>query len=131
MNLTWKKNEVSGNLEAAISAKLLSVSETVLTLNNEKNTEYRVCAIQLPNGKNVTAIMYEANFIYGVTPGTNYSCRVIRDTKREDNSVLITMSHLVAAERATLADFGLDSEPEVASISKGVSAESITSQKVK
>jgi len=110
MNLEWKKSEVTGNLEASFNGKLLSVSETVLNLNNDAKTEYRIATIQIDGSKgskNVTAIMYESNFKHGVEKGNSYLCKAVYDESRADKSVLITISHLVAGDRATIEDFGI------------------------
>ena len=114
MNLNWTKNAETGSYEANLSAKLKSVSETVFQSKNDKKTEYRIAIVQLPNGKDVTAMMYEANYRHGVTPGTSYLCKAIYN-KENGQDVLITVSHLVAGERASIKDLGF-SMPSEASI---------------
>lgn len=104
MNLTWKQNEQTGNYEANFSAKLMSVSDKTFASNNEKGTLYRAVTIQLENGSSYQGIMYEANYQHGVTMGNSYLCRAINSGK--DENVLITVSHLAAAPRATVKDFG-------------------------
>ena len=104
MNLNWKKNDLTGNYEANFSAKLMSVSDRVFQSNNEKATPYRVATVQLEDGKAVSGIMYDANYQHGVTVGNTYLCRAI--TSGQDDNVLVTVSHLTAAARATTKDFG-------------------------
>ena len=118
MELKWKKSEqVEGSFEANLAVTLISVGET--TQENKNGTVYHVGSVTLDNGKNVSAIIYEKNFNYGVTPGTKYLAKAIYDPKR-GNDVLIQMSHLVAAERANIADLGFsfDEVDELAAISK-------------
>ena len=104
MNLTWKQNETTGNYEANFSAKLMSVSDKTFASNNEKGTLYRAVTIQLENGNSFQGIMYESNYKHGVTIGNSYLCRAINSGK--DENVLLTVSHLAAAPRATTKDFG-------------------------
>ena len=104
MNLNWIKNEKTGSYEAAFAAKLRSVSDKTFT--NVNGTEYRIASIDLPNGKTVSGIMYESNFQHGVTVGNTLACRAIYQGSGEN--VLITVSHLAAAERATIDDFGFE-----------------------
>jgi len=104
MNLTWKQNEQTGNYEANFSAKLMSVSDRTFISSNEKGTLYRAVTIQLENGNSYQGIMYEANYQHGVAIGNSYLCKAINSGK--DENVLITVSHLAAAPRATVKDFG-------------------------
>lgn len=104
MNLTWTKNELTGSYEAGFSAKLRSVSDA--TFQNVNETTYRIANIELPTGKVVSGLMYESNFQHGVQVGNTYLCRAVY--QGEGQNVLITVSHLAAAERATINDFGFE-----------------------
>ena len=104
MNLTWKQNEMTGNYEANFSAKLMSVSDRTFESKNEKGTLYRAVTVQLENGNSFQGIMYESNYKHGVTIGNSYLCRAINSGK--DENVLLTVSHLASAPRATTKDFG-------------------------
>lgn len=108
MNLDWNKNEESGNLEANFNATLKSVSDTIFEFDNENKTKYRIATVQLETGKNISGIMYEKNYQHGVELGNSQMCRASYDETREDDSIFITVSHLVVGDRATAADLGLD-----------------------
>lgn len=103
-------NPQTGNPEVQFEAKLLSISPTTFQLNNEKQTPYRVASVEFVNNqgevKVSSAIVYEANFTYGMKPGITYLCRAIRTTGQ--STPLVTMSHLVATERASFDDFNFD-----------------------
>lgn len=91
--------------EARFQATLVSVGDTILKLNNDKGTPYRICTIKLESGKTVSARMYEGNFAHGVTPGEKYSCTARTYANAEgEEQVDITMSHLTQAPRATMSD---------------------------
>lgn len=108
MKLNWKKNETSGNSEATFAAKLEAVSDR--TFKNVNDTEYRIATIKLPeSGDSRSAIMYESNYQHGVEVGKTYACRIIFNKENPEN-VLLTVSHLIAGERATLSDFGISVE---------------------
>jgi hypothetical protein len=107
MKLNWKENDLTGRMEANFSAKLISVSES--TFKNVNETEYRIAGIELENGNQVQGLMYEKNFEHGVEIGNSYSCRAIYDKENPEN-LLITISHLPSAKRASLEDFGLTIE---------------------
>lgn len=103
-------NPQTGNPEVQFEGKLLSISNTTLTLNNDKQTPYRVASVQYINNDGVekvaSAIVYEANYTYGMTPGVTYLCRAIKTPGQ--STPLVTMSHLVATERASFDDFNFD-----------------------
>ena len=105
MNLNWKFNQERNVHEASFAGILKSVSEQTFELNNEKKTKYRIATVEL-EGKAIQAMMYEKNYAHGVKMGDSYSCRATYDPKWGNNQPLITVSHLPAAQRATLADLG-------------------------
>lgn len=104
MKLTWKKSELTGSYEANFSAKLRSISDA--TFQNVNKTVYRIANIELPTGKVVSGLMYESNFQHGVQVGNSYLCKAVYEGKGDN--VLITVSHLAAAERASIGDFGFE-----------------------
>lgn len=118
-------NPQTNNPEVQFEGKLLSVSSNVLNLNNEKQTPYRVATIQYANAdgvvKTASAIIYEANFKYGVTPGLSYLCRAIKTPGQ--TTPLVTMSHLVATERASFDDFNFDAVEEAEQVISGESGD--------
>lgn len=103
-------NSQTGNPEVQFEAKLLSISTNTFQLNNEKQTPYRVASVEFVNNqgevKVSSAIVYEANYTYGMKPGTTYQCRAIKTPGQA--TPLVTMSHLVATERASFDDFNFD-----------------------
>lgn len=104
MNLDWNKTE-EGIYQAKLTTKLISVSDKVFKFDNEKQTEYRVCVIELENGKQASAVMYESNHSYGVNVGTSYASRAIYDPAK-GKELFLTVSHLAAADRLTIEDLG-------------------------
>jgi hypothetical protein len=103
-----QKNPSTGAVEqvASCSAKLVSIGEE--PKKNVNGVEFRnaTVSIETANGdrKNFGAIVYENNYKHGIQVGGEYLTRI---TVGEDNSVLITMSHLTGSSSASLADFGL------------------------
>ena len=97
-------NDYTGQEELIFNADLVSISDSVL--ENVNGTEYRVASVrfQNPNGETVTrsAIVYEKNYQYGMSVGNSYQCTAINGSQ----GVLIRMSHLEQAGRATKNDFG-------------------------
>ena len=85
-------------------AKLISVSPNAKP--NVNGTMFRNASVEFPNinGELVTrqAIVYDNNFAYGMIVGNEY----LTTATKTDEGVIITMSHLVAAETATADDFG-------------------------
>ena len=101
--LNFVKSPVTGQFEAGFNAKLVSISKTILT--NSNGTQYRIAQIELPNGKEVSGRMYEANYKHGAPIGQSVLCRATKYNDSTGNEMLdITVSHLTGAERATLAD---------------------------
>lgn len=100
----WTPNAQTGQLEYVFQGELISVSEK--TQENSKGTEFRVGSVKLPNGKIKSCRVYEKNFAHGMEVGTSYRCTATQyqDTNG-DLAIDILMSHLTAAERATIDDF--------------------------
>lgn len=103
-------NSQTGNPEVQFEGKLLSISPNVFQLNNDKQTPYRVASVEFVNNqgevKVSSALVYEANYSYGMKPGITYLCRAIKTPGQ--TAPLVTMSHLVATERASFDDFNFD-----------------------
>jgi len=99
-------NPTTGQEEIIFEAKLLSIAEKPLV--NVNGTEYRPASIEFKdvNGKlqQATCIVYESNFVYGMSKGNSYSARAVKT----DKGILITVSHLSAAARPdeTMFSFG-------------------------
>lgn len=112
---TTEINPVTGNKETTFEAKLVSISNKVLEFNNDNKTPYRVATIEFETANNelkqVSAIVYESNFSYGMTPGTTYRAKAIFTPGQAQP--LITVSHLTASARATFDDFGFDNSVAV------------------
>jgi hypothetical protein len=114
MKLNWKKDEVTGNLIANFTGKLVSVAENAI--ENVNGTQYRPCTVTINDAgqkTNITGIMYEKNYEHGVDIGDNLLCRASYDPEQEGEDIFVNVSHLKAAERATLSTFGLDKAPSV------------------
>jgi hypothetical protein len=122
---TFKRNTRTNNLEAQFSAKLISLSESVQ--QNSNGTDYRVGTIEFSdvngNTQRSSALMYESNFAYiqdeyeknedtkqleCVNGVQTYLCTAINDDSRDGDNVLITVSHLTGAGRATKSMFGFE-----------------------
>lgn len=101
MNFTYERNPKTGNVEAVFGAKLLSISDETLKLQNENETLYRPCTVEFEDAEGKTrttrAIMYEANYQKGVEVNQTYLSRAVNDETRDDNSVLVIVSHLVGS----------------------------------
>lgn len=118
--MNFKINSVTGNQEAQFTGKLLSISEQVL--QNTNGTSYRVGTVQFKNaqGNTVqrTGLIYESNYVNKDTSevrmsvGNEYLCTAI--VAEGQDSVLITVSHLQGAARASKDDFGFVTQPELA-----------------
>lgn len=116
---TFKFDSSQGTYRANFPAKLISVSSDVRELNNENRTKYRVSTIEFVNKdgvvKQATALIYEANYAYGMTEGNTYlaSATFTQEAMATKGAPLLTVSHLAAAERASADDFGFDFENPV------------------
>lgn len=108
------ENDQNGNQRMQFSGKLISpLSPTVLELNNEKRTKYRIANVEFTNAKGQvvqrSAAIFEGNYSKGeLTVGENYLCTVTLVVNKQTGEVTpyIQMSHLVAgAGRATADDF--------------------------
>lgn len=100
----WTKNEVTGQLEHVFQGELISVGKD--TQENSKGTEFRIGSVKLPNGKIKSCRIYEKNFDYGMEVGTSYRCTATQyKDANGDTLVDVLMSHLTAAERASIDDF--------------------------
>lgn len=100
----WTPNVQTGQLEHVFQGELISVSAS--TQENSKGTEFRVGSVKLPNGKIKSCRIYEKNFDYGMEVGTSYRCTATQyKDANGDTLVDVLMSHLTAAERASIDDF--------------------------
>lgn len=113
--MKYQVNEETGNNEAIFSAELLSVSDKVLTMNNEKQTQYRVGTIRFEDDggtkHTVTTVIYEKSYQRGMIVGETYQA-VAQETEK---GVFIHTSHLTNSERAT-ADMFNFSEATVSQV---------------
>jgi hypothetical protein len=97
--------------EFQFSGELLSINSNPLTNVNGK--EYHVCTVRFKdvdgNVQTSTAIMYGANYAYGVKEGNSYLCTATPTVDADGNeSVIIKVSHLQqlpSAERPSLSMF--------------------------
>lgn len=101
--LSWKSNLITGQLEADFRAKLISIGDNVLELNNKHKTPYVLCTIEMPSGKQVSGRMYQKNAekCNEETIGQQVLCKATQ----YDGGIDITVSHLTSAPRVTLAEF--------------------------
>lgn len=103
----WTKNEVTGQLEMSFQGELVSVGENVL--ENSNGTLFRIGSVRLPNGKVKSCRIYEKNYEKGMTIGVSHLCTATQYIDATGAiAVDVQMSHLTQAERATLADFGVE-----------------------
>lgn len=113
-NLNWKP--IEGNpdqIQAQVSAKLLSISDEPREFNNEKRTKYYLgtCEFDVVNDdgvvetKRTTCMIYANNHKYGMEVGKSYltNLRLSRDKK-----IYVNMSHLQGAGVLSLDDLGID-----------------------
>jgi hypothetical protein len=116
--MNFKTNQVTGNQEAQFTGKLLSISEQVL--ENMNGTSYRVGTVEFKNAQGAkvqrSGLIYESNYStkdgeVRMSAGNDYLCTAIITEGRED--VLITISHLTGASRASKDDFGFVAEPKL------------------
>jgi hypothetical protein len=123
MKFTFSPNPQTGLNETAFNAKLISIADTAL--QNANGKDYFPCTIEFTNASGqparVGGIINKKNYDYGMTLGKSYLCRGIYNPEVSKTELLITVSHLEGATRATIADFGLAFE-EVATDKKPVGA---------
>jgi len=97
-------NDYNGQEEIQFQARLVSVSDQ--ELENVNGTPYRVATIEFENANGVqtqsSAIIYSGNYDRGMTTGRSYLCTAVQG----EQGVLVRMSHLEQAARATADDFG-------------------------
>lgn len=111
MKLNWKveTNPTTGEkaLVAGLTTELVSVAKNPIA--NANGTMYYPATVRYENEKGDTvtrgALVYEANFNYGLTVGNVYSAKVI---KAVGKLPLIVMSHLERAGSASDEDFDFD-----------------------
>tara|TARA_B110000503_G_C7007864_1_gene354378 strand:+ start:281 stop:634 length:354 start_codon:yes stop_codon:yes gene_type:complete len=105
-------NEVTGQVETQFEGKLISIGGKVQENSNGK--EYLVGTIQFENSKGDkvqrSAIINKKNFDYGMEIGNSYLCRAVNG----EQGVLISVSHLTQAARASVSDFAFESVKSVA-----------------
>jgi hypothetical protein len=122
--LVFKSSTVKkGTFEADCAVELLVVGEK--EQQNSNGTTYKVVTAKL-NGKNITAIIYQGNYSKGIEVGNNYAAKAIYDPSR-GGELLIQMSHLIAGERANIADFEFEmvETDELAAIAKEAKLEKV------
>lgn len=112
-----------GTFEANCSVELLAIGEK--EQQNSNGTIYKVATVKL-NDKNVTAIVYQGNYSKGIEIGNKYAAKAIYDPTR-GGDLLIQMSHLIAGERANIADFEFEmvETDELAAIAKEAKLEKV------
>lgn len=104
-------NLLTGALEANYFGTLVSVSDKVLALKNEKKTPYRLGVVKLPTNEEISCKIWEKSFQHGMVNGEKYRCTAtkwIDDAKVEQ--IDSTMSHLQGANRGTAASYAFLSE---------------------
>lgn len=115
---TFKVNPATGNPETTFTGTLKQVSDDVR--ENVNGTPYRLATIEFTNAdgviKTAGCMIYEKNYSHGMTIGKDYLCTAAKTTQ----GMLITVSHLQNAVRATEDDFGFDDatveEPSVEAV---------------
>ena len=106
----WKTNPVTNQLEMSLYTKLISVGDKFILSNSESGAKYKVATVELPNGKQRSARIYENNLIKGMPLGQKYLSTASQYADNAGNILVdLRVSHITGAERATLEDFG--SEP--------------------
>lgn len=109
-----QENPSTGTIErvASFTGKLVSIAKE--PLQNTNGTEYYPASVQLEteNGLQTRSCMiYKRNFDHGMEIGESYRGKVVLAPDADGKiSPIVTLSHLSNADRATLADFGLDAE---------------------
>lgn len=103
MAFTKVWNDQQQQYDVQFPAHLVSVSDQIL--QNVNGTEYRVGTIEFENAKGNSvrrsAMIYENNYQYGMTPGETY----LATGKQTEQGVLVTLSHLQGAARPQEDDF--------------------------
>lgn len=102
----FSENKVTGSPECNFIGKLVSVAKE--PKNNGNGTPYRACSVEFKNADEKVVqrggLIYEKNYSYGMQVGNEYLCTA----RITDQGVLITVSHLQSAARASVDDFGFD-----------------------
>ena len=109
-----QENPKTGIIErvASFTGKLVSIAKDAM--KNSNGTEYFPASVQLETANGLqtkSCMIYKKNFDHGMEIGASYRGRIT--LAPDDNGVIspiVTLSHLSNADRATLADFGLDAE---------------------
>ena len=94
---------------AAFTAELVSIAQNAIANTNNVNFYPATVKYENAEGKTVnnTALVYENNFNYGMSVGTSYLGKVV---KQKDKPMLLIVSHLTRATAATDADFGFSDD---------------------
>lgn len=109
------ENPSTGAIErvASFTGKLVSVAKEPLT-NSVTGKFYYPASVQFETANGLqtkSCMIYARNYDYGMEVGASYLGKVtLAPDATGKISPIITLSHLSNAERATLADFGLDAE---------------------
>jgi hypothetical protein len=109
-----QENPSTGAIErvASFTGKLISVAKEALPNSNGKLYYPASVQFETANGLQTKSCMiHKRNFDYGMEVGASYLGKVtLAPDANGKISPIITLSHLSNADRATLADFGLDAE---------------------
>ena len=109
-----QENPNTGVIErvASFTGKLVSIAPK--SQPNVLGTEFYPASVQLETANGLqtkSCMVYKKNFDYGMEVGASYRGRITLTPDADGKiSPIITLSHLSNADRATLADFGLDAE---------------------
>lgn len=116
--MKYRINETTGNPEAVFSAKLLSVSGKVLTMNNEKQTQYRVGTIKFEDDggieHTVSTMIIEEFYQKGMLIGENYQA-VAAET---ETGVFITTWPQIMAGKADSTMFNFSEATSAAKVNE-------------
>jgi hypothetical protein len=107
--MNFQTNQQTGAQEANFTAKLISMSEKVLTNVNQKN--YKVGTIEFKDineeTQRTSCFIFEGNFKHGMVIGESY----LTTATLTDQGVICRVSHLTGTpEKATANMFGFESQ---------------------
>ena len=120
MKLEFSKND-NGLMEAPFTGKLVSVSNNVLTFDNENQTEYRPATVNV-QGKNIRSIVYEKSFTQGCIAGSDVQGSITYDPNDLSKDPFVSVFR-VAETKLSLADCGVIVD-KTTKATKNVKAES-------
>lgn len=112
----YERPDGSTGFRGNTNAKLIGqLSDQVF--ENKNGTKYRLATVEI-NGKRITAMVYEGNFSHpdaDFQDGGTYSATVdavIGEDGKPSGDLLVSLSHLAQAGRATIKDLGVVFETE-------------------